>query len=179
MKLLLLGLPLLFILLIFLYFTIPWVLIYMGNLLEPNPPGPAVTYGEFPFRLEYEINGKKKVIQDTLIVEYKGVGMNEGQGKFRKWEQRLASGNENITLFKNDNSLEIYYPPGSSRYYMDDLGDGESFSYVFPNAAYTEIDGRITRSGVISADDLLKLYNIKLISWDYTQPIKNDFSSNK
>ncbi len=33
--------------------------------------------------------------------------------------------------------------------------------------------------GIIPADELLTKYNIKLISWDYTQPIKNNFSTTK
>ncbi len=48
--------------------------------------------GEFPFCLEYEIKGKRSVIQDTLICEYDGIGINEGQGKYREWKEHLASG---------------------------------------------------------------------------------------
>ena len=38
----------------------------------PAPPLPEITYGEFPFRLEYELNEKLHVIEDTLIVEFDG-----------------------------------------------------------------------------------------------------------
>lgn len=175
MKLFILGLPLLILLVILSIITVPWILIYVGNLTEPDPPRPVVTYAEFPFRLEYEINGRKRVIQDTLICEYKGVGTDEGRGKFRKWEQRLASGNEQITLLKVGNNKEIYYPTGGPSYYMDDLAEYETFNQAFPNAAFIEADGRSTTSGIVNADDLLKLYNIKLISWDIAKPITNSF----
>ncbi|WP_231929231.1 hypothetical protein [Brevibacillus sp. SKDU10] len=33
--------------------------------------------------------------------------------------------------------------------------------------------------GIIPADELLTKYNIKLISWNYTQSIKNNFPTNK
>jgi hypothetical protein len=37
----------------------PWVMLYAGISLSSNPPTPEITYGEFPFRLEYEINGEQ------------------------------------------------------------------------------------------------------------------------
>ncbi|MFX3673177.1 MAG: hypothetical protein ACE3JQ_01845 [Paenisporosarcina sp.] len=177
--LVLLSVPLLLALAFVAYLAVPWLLIFIGIHLEPNPPRPEITYGEFPFRLEYEINGERKVIQDTLICEYDGIGANEGQGKYRKWKERLASGNKDITLLKVDETKEIYYPPGSSDYYMDDLGEYESSEHFFPDAAFIEKDGRFTHSGIISADQLLKEYNIKLISWDASQPIKNSFPVTK
>lgn len=161
---------------IIIYVAWPWMFLITGINSQPNPPQPSITYGEFPFRLEYELNGKRMVIEDTLICEYDGIGSDEGRGKYRKWSQRLASGNESVTLLKVDNSTEIYYPPGSSDYYMGDLAEYETFNHIFPNAALIETEGEVTHSGIISADDLLKKYNIKLISWDYTQPIVNSFS---
>jgi len=105
---------------------LPWVLIYVGNLFEKSPEKPVIRYGEFPFRLVYEINGRRELIEDTLIIKYKGVGIDEGRGKFRKWESRLASGNEGITLFKNE-LIEIYYPYSSADYYMGDLEEYLTF----------------------------------------------------
>nr|WP_276565010.1 hypothetical protein [Brevibacillus halotolerans] len=163
------------------YFTVwPWVMIFLGSSLLPNPPRPEITYGEFPFRLEYEIKGKRSVIQDTLICEYDGIGINEGQGKYREWKKHLASGKQQILLLKIDDSKEIYYDPGPARYYMDDMNEGVTYIHGFPNAIYFEkyADGS-TRDGIIPADELLTKYNIKLISWDYTQPIKNNFSTTK
>ncbi len=91
----------------------PWLLLFIGIQLGPNPPRPEITYGEFPFRLEYEINGERKVIQDTLICKFDGFGSDEGRGKYRKWKTRLASGNERLTLLKVDETMEIYYSGGS------------------------------------------------------------------
>ena len=52
---------------------------------------PEIRYGEFPFRLEYEINGERFVIEDTVICEFDGIGWNEAQGKFRKWKDYLLT----------------------------------------------------------------------------------------
>lgn len=174
--LVILCVPLLLALAFVAYLAVPWLISIQS---EPNPPHPEITYGEFPFRLEYEINGERKVIQDTIICEYDGIGSNIGQGKYRKWKQRLASGNENITLLKVDETKEIYYPDGGADYYMDDMGEYESFEPIFPNAAIFETDGRSTHSGIISAEELLKQYNIKLISWEVSPPIKNSFPGTK
>lgn len=170
---------LLIILIIIAFFTLPWLGMYTGIQLMPNPPRPEIAYGEFPFRLEYEINGQQIVIQDTLICEYDGIGSNEAQGKYRKWKERLASGNQKILLLKIDDSKEIYYDPGHARYYMGDLEPNEKYNHNFPNAMIAEREGRIISNSIISADELLNKYNIKLISWKYSQPITNNFSTTR
>lgn len=157
------------------YVALPWTLIYLGNFFAPSPPRPEITYGEFPFRLVYEINGQRKVIEDTLICEFEGFGFDEGRGKYRKWKQYLASGNERVTLLKVDDNIEIYYNPGSAKYYMGDMESYVEFNHMFPNAAIYRADGEY--GGTISAEHLLKEYNIKLINWEYTPPITNRFLS--
>ncbi|GAA0352396.1 hypothetical protein [Bacillus horti] len=157
----------------------PWFALFLGISLTPNPPKPEITYGEFPFRLEYEINGETIIIEDTLICEYDGIGADVGRGKYRKWKDRLASGNERVTLLKLNDTIEIYYSPGSAKYYMDDLADYVEFNHEFPNASIIQKVGETTSYRTIHSDQLLEQYNIKLISWDYTQPIKNTFSKKK
>ncbi|MFC5529788.1 hypothetical protein [Cohnella yongneupensis] len=161
---------------IVLFISLPWLYIFIGGLLEANPPRPEIKYGEFPFRLEYEINGQRKVIEDKVICEFDGFGWNEGQGKYRKWKQRFASGNDKITLLKVGDIKEIYFPVGNARYYMGDLKEEyEEYNNDIMSAILIEKIGNGTQSGVIRADQLLFEYHIKLISWDYTQPIENKF----
>lgn len=148
---------------------------YLGIQLGPNPPKPEITYGEFPFRLVYEIDGQRKVIQDTLICEYDGVGANEGVGKFRRWKERLASGNEQITLLHVNDKTEIYYPAGSAKYYMGDLEKYGKYIPIFPDAGIIQKDGDTTWDSRISADELLQKYHIKLIDWEIKPPIENRF----
>jgi hypothetical protein len=173
-----LGIPIIMIAILS-YFSYPWIAIYIGIHLEPNPPSPDIKYGEFPFRLEYEINGERKVIEDTLICEYDGIGSDEAQGKYRTWKRRLASGNERITLQKISDTKEIFYTPGRAEYYMGDLKYSGKYVHSFPNAVIFEKEGRMTSNRFIDADQLVEQYNIKLISWDYTQPIKNTFTKGK
>jgi hypothetical protein len=71
---------------------IPWALIYLGALFSPNPPLPEIRYGEFPFRLEYEINGERFIMEDTVVCEFDGIGVDGGRGKYLKWKTYLADG---------------------------------------------------------------------------------------
>lgn len=152
---------------------------YYGINSLPNPPEPAITYGEFPFRLEYELNGQRMVIQDRLICEYVGVGSDEGRGKYREWKGKLASGEERVTLLVVDENTEIYYSPGHANYYMGDMQENITFNHNSPDALVIRKDGKFTTYSRIEASELLQQYNIRLIRWDYTQPIENSFATSK
>jgi hypothetical protein len=185
-----LGIPLVLAISAVVYLASPWLLIAIGIKLEPAPSRPGIVYAEFPFRLEYEINGTRKVVQDTLICEYDGIGANEGTGKYRKWKESLASGDQKVLLLKSNDALgitfgnkqtisqEIYFDPGPAWFYMGDSEGDIGYKPIYPNASFSEQyhDGSKV-NGIILAEDLIKKYNIKLISWDYTQPINNNFSS--
>ncbi|WRS28606.1 hypothetical protein U6B65_05615 [Oscillospiraceae bacterium MB08-C2-2] len=140
----------------------------------PDPPSPKITYGEFPFHLVYEIDGMQVIVEDSLICEYNGIGMDEGRGKFRQWKKYLASGNERISLLRVNDYKEIYYDPGPDWYYMGDV-DETNYDHAFPNASYIEEDGQITRRGEISEKELVEQYNIKLLGWEPSPPIENIF----
>ncbi|WP_312029500.1 hypothetical protein [Paenibacillus sedimenti] len=189
--LLILGVPLLLVIAIVTYLAWPWLLIFIGIHSEPNPPRPEITYGEFPFRLEYVINGERKVIQDTLICEFDGFGADEANGKYRKWNDRLASGNSfRQPLLEVNGKAEISYYPGIARYFMGDLGHNEEFQQTIADSIVIERGGRIIKKDgrvfendgrtvstqFSNASEFLDKYHIKLISWDSTQPIKNTFS---
>lgn len=158
--------------------SLPWAFLFIGLQLEPNPPAPDIRYGEFPFRLEYEIDGQRKVIEDTLLCEFDGFGSDEGRGKYRKWKQRLASGGTTEILLDVHLSKEISFFPGSAEYYMGESDNVENDS-SYPNAVYFEKDGIVSISGFIPADQLFEEYQIKLISWDASPPIKNEFTSSQ
>jgi len=171
----LIGIPLILILIITAYFTFPWMAMFIGTQSESAPPSPKIRYGEFPFRLEYEQNGQPIVIQDTLICEYIGIRADEGRGKYRKWKQYLASRKERITLYKEDDTLEIYFPTNDANYYMGDT-DIQYNSILPLSALKIEKVGGGKQIGSITGDELLNKYRIKLIKWDIAQPIKNSFS---
>lgn len=162
-------------LVLFVMFVFPWILIYIGGALKPNPPVPQITYGEFPFRLEYEIDGENFIIEDTVICEYDGIGWNEGTGKHRKWKSHLASGNDEIVLLLLDNGTKIFFPIGSADFYMGDLAEYEAFSFTFPDAFIYDKKGTNFYNRRITAEEMSSNYNLKLNDWNFTEPIVNSF----
>lgn len=155
---------------------IPWGILWLGLWLEPAPPEPVYTYGEFPFELQYEMDGNIKTIKDVIICEYKGIEINEASGKYRKWESRILSNNSNrITLFQVSGSEEIYYNPGPPGFYMGDYNN--EYNYDFPNARFIKYNEYNSgyQDGVISAEELYSKYKIKLLKWEVASPIQNSF----
>jgi hypothetical protein len=116
--------------------------------------------------------------KDTLICEYDGIGMDAGRGKFRKWKNRLASGNKDVFLLKVNDTKEIYLYAGDPEYYMDDLSIGyDNDSLVF---YYYEKNAEGTTDEIfINTEELYEMYKVKILSWDYAKPIKNSFSTTK
>lgn len=151
----------------------------------PNPPMPEVTYGEFPFRLTYELDGETKLIEDTIICEFDGFTVEGENGKYRKWKTYLKSGNERITLLDvrqlgekddfNNTILELFFSYGNAEYYMGDkyrCSKAEISTYI--EYMYQTVDGRIGFSAFF-ADKAYEKYKIKLISWEVAPPIQNSF----
>lgn len=152
--------------------TFPWNLIYIGIALSPNPPKPEIKYGEFPFRLEYEIDGQNVVIEDTLICKYDGIGMNEGTGKYRKWKDYLASGNEQV-LLKIDRNTTLYYSVGSAQHYMENIDPYVSSTTLVIYLKEKSWDGSL--SSMMDGKEIYERYGIKLIDVNLSVPIVNSF----
>ena len=145
-------------------------------MVQPNPPLPEITYGEFPFRIEYEINGERFVIEDTVICEFDGFGMGAmGDPKIRKWKSRLASGSDGNVLILQviDGKRKVRCNVGSPQYYMGELGISADV-YWPPEAFLAENEG--TPSAVVLfPEQWYNEYNFRFISWEFTDPIVNTF----
>ena len=90
-------------------YLFPQVVMFIINKSGENPPQPQITYGEFPFWVEYEINGKIIKVEDIIICEYDGVG-NGTDGKFLKWKKRISStGEEDLLLISEENKKSILH----------------------------------------------------------------------
>lgn len=147
----------------------------------PGPGVPEIKYGEFPFRLEYELNGQRHIVEDIVICEFDGYGMNTAEGKYRKWKTRLASGQERITLLKLSETEEIYFPTGGAKEYMDEDKkeyEIEQENNITGKQDYKAIwykDGNNGFTYILEADELLREFKIKIISWEPSAPITNTF----
>lgn len=164
------------IIIMFLVVSMPWILLIIGGQLSPNPPSPQIQHGEFPFRLEYEIDGQKFEVEDVLICDFDGFGFSEGSGKkFRKWKSKLKSGNTRITLLEVK-GIEIYYPVGGAMFYMGDPDNLLKSATIFPDAYYTSnFDDSTVNDYIISADEMWGKYKLRLVNWEISPPIENNF----
>jgi len=153
----------------------------LSDYFKPNPQRPEITYGEFPFRLEYEINGERVVVEDTVICKFDGFGvLGWGDGKHRKWKSWLASDkNMDFVLLKTiDDSSKLFYTLGSAAYYM---GDGPAHMYApdYPTVHYHAVIEKPFNGGTLSsavkADELLNKYGIRIINFEPSDPIVNTF----
>ena len=159
----------------------PWVGLFITQLLTSGSSKPAIQYAEFPFKLEYKINGELMVGDDILICKYDGVIFTEA-GKLGTWKRYFASGNEEIVLLQTDD-IKITYPISvPANYFMGDndvLKEPFEDMFSFPNASLFEWrplgELKWQYRGGILADELLEKYGIELISWEIAPPIENTF----
>ena len=159
-----------------LYVMFPYSFSWVGNLIIPNPEKPEITYGEFPFQLVYELDGEVQVIEDTVICNFKGFELRGTSGKYRKWESRLKSGNERITLLKADQNTELYFNYGSPEFYMNDpIAAGYEFRYREYIPCIKLENGVKRGDTIMKTEEAWEKYKLKIIHWEYTPPIKNEF----
>lgn len=151
---------------------LPFILLFKGS--SPQPP--KIKYGEFPFKLVYEINGERVTVEDTLICEYDGIGWNEGTGKHRKWKSYLESNREerSILLLELEDHTKIYYSTYMPGYYMGDMGKGNSLNAPF-NGVFAVGSSR-SKLHAMDIKDRLEYLNIVLIEWEIAPPIENNFN---
>ncbi len=171
---------------IVLIFAIIWLIILQFNYA---PPKPKITYAEFPFKLTYELNGKIRIIEDTIICEFDGFEWKGENGKYRNWKSYFKSGMDEILLldlssFNEKNEfghtiLKFFFDWGNAEYYMGDniYGRGrkpQSFEWI--DYQYQTSEGKKGGSGY-KADKAWEKYKIRLISWECAPPIKNTFGT--
>ena len=141
-------------------------------------PPPEIQLGEFPFRLEYEVDEEIFVVEDVLVVEFDGNDWDAGRGTHPTWRGFVASGRERIILFADD-EVEIFIRAVRSDWALRQLmGEGApgwninlDVNTTFP-ATWRTTDGE-TRE--IFSNDLYNTYNIRIISWEIAPPIENTF----
>jgi hypothetical protein len=164
------------------YFSLPWIIIFLGIQFEANPPEPKNKYGEFPFHLVYEINGIQHTIDDTIICEYAGIGIDEANGKHIKWEERLATVNKLTSLFTGENQygielLDAVIEGQGSTYIILDIGNPQYYLGYKKDRDYSP--GRVSissplKTGIISEDELWNKYTIKIIEMKFSQPLEGN-----
>ncbi len=156
--------------------SMPWLMIYGGIWLSPDPAKPQITSGEFPFEVVYKINGETFKINDVYVCEYAGIDIDEGVGKHVKWKSYIKSSNEEDLVLLKEKNEKIICTIGSPEYYMNDPEYYDTYAKeeLVPNLVLIKDMGDLTTSHLLSEDEM-KDYNIELISWKLSKPIENKF----
>ena len=163
----------------------PWIALYVGLQASPNPQKPEITYGEFSFRIEYEMNGRVRVVNDVMICQFDGYNVDEGRGKTRKWKYH----------YKNEQSNEILIidsSPGFSQIVLESM-DQYKVTLGVANAEYflSEPDYKgtpelpsirvyDTNTGhykdPTQRQEFLEEHDFKILIWYCDLPVENTFS---
>jgi len=149
--------------------------------------GPEIQRGEFPFRLEYEVNEEIFVVEDALVIEFDGNDWNAGFGTHPTWRGSLASGRDRIVLFANE-EVEIFYRPitlsTSLGVFMGDriLGGRNVEDFISePMSIFRTKDDntRVLETTSLEGTQFymysIYYYNMRIISWEIAPPIENTF----
>ena len=146
--------------------------------LSPGPEKPEIPYGEFPFKLVYEINGERIEIDDVLVIEHLGQDWNEGSGKYNEWHTFHMKGTKaknctTLDLCENSETdgATITFFLGSCEYYM---GLEETSASIYKR--YKINPGDIVVSShkefrVITEEELYDKFGIKIIEKSVSMPL--------
>ena len=156
-------------------------------------PAPQITEGEFPFVLEYEINGERHIIEDTVVCKFDGYDLSDPfpfTDYSRTWYQSLKSGEEQKRLIlqledntesvlvkgriNTESKINLFY--GDGGYYLGDLEDTERGPCINYVEKYKTSE-KVTHSEVtpLTNEQLEKHFAIKIIRFEFSEPIENRF----
>ena len=171
-----------------------FVLSLTGCKTRYEPP-PKITEGEFPFVVEYEYNGERVLIEDTIVCTYDGYDMSNNFAIFgypysRTWDITIKSGKEPkrtiIEFEENSKSVfvkgrvntesRVIWSYGTGGYYMGDPEDAKTGPFIHYFERYN-ITSKINMydSTELTKEQLEKYFGIKLIRFEFSEPIVNTF----
>lgn len=134
---------------------------------------PTVTEGEFPFSITYELDGERVTIEDVYKVHYV---RNDGYAdtKSRVYAGELKSSGEDAafyTLKKDKNTrIELW-----THFYPDYLMGDAEYDYFNDQAFEPAIYYYDAEETEHSDEETLSKLGVKLVSFEYPEPIENSF----
>ncbi len=178
----------------------PWMMLTVGLWLSPTPPKPEITYGEFDFKLVYEIDGEMQTIEDTIICEFDGFNIDEANGKTRRWKEKFKNEQDNELyafrveqidnpefneykngrkpdynqiVLKNIDHYKVLLRVADAEYFLGEPDD-KTPSPIEPSIQVYDKSICYYKDPKQS-EEFLKPHNFKVISWECDEPIKNTF----
>ena len=167
----LLMLPILFLLFLLNPATIMMIAATANDIEYPTEP--LVQYGEFPFTLEYEVNGEKYICSDTIICEYMG---DEWHTSFenRSDDKLMLDGTSNLGEYMDKRIDFVFFDIGSPEYHMGLSSKGKPQDFEKVNFIGMHVSG-VGVTDFLSSETAYKKYGFRFISWECAPPIENSF----
>ena len=154
---------------------------------------PQITEGEFPFVFEYEMDGQRYLIEDTVVCKFYGYDLSNPFPFIpysRMWLASLKSGeaDKRIIIEFDENTesalvsgrvntesrVHLFY--GSGGYYLGDPEDMDRGPKIRYTEKYRTGAKEITVTGTdLSYEQLEELFGIKVIRFEFSSPIENTF----
>ena len=148
-----------------------------------KPSEPAIKYGEFPFEIIYEYNGKEGVIKDTIVCEYEGYSFALDGGNTRDWNCYIKNSNENGYYYiDKENQPDLYiYVPMNAEYYMgapnSDIETAKPYIYYNAYEESEDVYEEDPSEEIVLTEneDPRDKVDIRIIEWKPSEPIQNNF----
>ena len=137
---------------------------------------PEIETQEFPFSITYKYNSETKTLNGTYVAEYYD-GDTVGFEQIRYWSGYVKdndSGDANNLIIAETEEGTMYLCPNIfSGYVMGDPQYADNYSEEEPYQPYGMF---YDKDGIENTDaQILKAQGLEIISWDYPEPIENEF----
>lgn len=160
------------------------VLMLVGTLASCEvEPAPRIKEGRFDFSVTYEHWGEVKTISGVYVCKYAGRSFTLEGGDFtRDWEGHIEGiehaeeiYNSAVLIYTTDDGGEIFLDFDLSAAHMM----GESYladAVIEPTffLVYSNADNTSSESGG-DANDIEERYGLKIVDYQYDEPIVNSF----
>ena len=137
-----------------------------------KPDKPKEKHGEFPFVLVYEYQEEQITIEDTIICDFEGQSWSIDGGSKNDWKCVIENNEDNdIGRYYLDENKKAYFyiqVPLEAEYYMG--LSPESYELAQPYIYYVD-DSTGT---MYYEQDLENLLGVKIVSWEYAEPLKDN-----
>lgn len=157
-----------------------------------NDKSPLITTGEFPFLVEYEIDGETFIIEDTIVCEFSGFDNTNAFSLIRPrtWDadfQKIDLSKRIILEF--DKNTESYFTKGrinaesriiinclNGGYFMGDPDDKEDEpKIIYVERYYSSEKVSHVKHTKLTNKQLYEIFGIKINRFEFSKPLENKF----
>ena len=138
-------------------------------------PVPEIKEGRFDFSVTYEINGEEKTYAGVYVCRYDGA-YKKLAGKGIYWKGYIENDDNGgvIPIQNNEDGviyIDLYFVP---EYFM---GDPDAILYDVPAPALYMVyhSDNPDEASYATEEEVIANYGIRIISYDYADPIENTF----